>query len=144
MPVGYRNDGRIINVTSDKIGTLKQLRDEAASDAYSVLSFSAENCPACRQFEPLLERLANARADVQIKIIHLPAPPPQCVGAMNAAQFAQCEPIYASIKAEYKRIGVYHTTHVAIYDPKGGSIAEDACSGTKGLQFLTRWLQTTG
>jgi hypothetical protein len=143
-PVAYQSGGRIGHLTSDRIGSIKDLRFQATDTAYSVISISSDSCPYCRELEPKLSRFTQVRSDVQLKIITLPSPPPQCLGAMDSAQYAQCEPQLDAVQAEYKRIGVCHTPHIAIYDPAGKPIAEDSCNGRKGLDFLHQWLREEG
>lgn len=142
--VSYRNGGQIQTSTSDKVPALKYLHNEATNGAYSVVNISSESCPYCKQLEPRLVRFAGARPDVQIKTINLPSPPPECLGGMDGEQFAKCEPHYAAVKKEYKRLGVCHTPHIAIYDPSGRPLAEDSCNGRKAQKLLYEWLRHEG
>lgn len=143
-PSGYRNEGMVLRADSSTINHTKDLKYQSVGNAYTIVNISSDTCPYCRALDPRLEKFMGQRADVQLKVIKLPSPPPECSGGMTSEQFAACEPKFAAIKAEYKRLGVCHTPHIAIYDPKGKPIAEDSCNGRSGLDYVHRWLRESG
>lgn len=143
-PAAYKNEGVIIRAESAKLRHTRELKYEAVSSAYTIVDISSDTCASCRQLDPQLEKFIEQRADVQLKVIKLPSPPQECMGGLTSEQFAACEPKLDAVRAEYKRLGVCHTPHVAVYDPRGKPIAEDSCDGRAGLDFVRRWLQESG
>jgi thioredoxin-related protein len=143
-PVSFDNRGKMVWTGSEELSSTKDLKYRATLGAYNIVQFHSDACPYCKQLEGPLDAMMKRRPDVVVTSVRLPSPPAECSGGMDTAQFNRCEPYFDKVKAEYKRLGVCHTPHVAIFDPKGKRIAEDSCNGRDGLNYLWKWLRVEG
>jgi hypothetical protein len=66
------------------------------------------------------------------------------MGGLTPEQFASCESRLEAVRAEYERLGVCHTPHMAVDNPQGKPVAEDSGDGRAGLDFMQRWLRDSG
>ena len=56
-----------VEVNSDDPGKEINVKSSIVFGKYTVVDFSSEGCPSCREIKPLLERLTAARPDIIVR-----------------------------------------------------------------------------
>jgi thiol-disulfide isomerase/thioredoxin len=61
------SEDAFLEVNSDEPGKEINVKSSIVFGKYTIIDFSSEGCPSCRELKPLLERLAAARPDIVVR-----------------------------------------------------------------------------
>ncbi len=142
--VDFDNRGESVWGDSAEVSSTRDLNSKVNLGAYTLVEIYNDSCSICQGLKEPLARLVQMRRDVSLVVLALPTMPRDCIGYIEAERAERCMQIGESVVQEFKRLGVCHTPHVAIFNPKGKAIAEDTCEGRDGLRFLQDWLRAEG